>query len=231
MPTPDSIPVLLAADVWEIAVGAIFFILYAVGQLVSAREKAQKKAPRPRRAPPDKVPQVAAPADKPLAQNQEEKLRNEVEQFLRRAEGKSAEPPKPPSQPTPVPTPLHKKSRRPAAAQQSQRLPSQRPIEPLARSKREGVAEHVSRHLDPSELVAHAERLGGEVGQSDERMESRLQEKFDHRLGSLQHEDRPAEKEKQKANIAADIAAMLRSPEGMRQLIIAQEILRRPERW
>lgn len=69
---------------------------------------------------------------------------------------------------------------------------------------------------------------------SDERLESRLHETFDHRLGSLDPDG---------AKMASDeadhphtspkgLAKMLSSPQGLRNAFVLSEILRRPEhRW
>ena len=53
----------------------------------------------------------------------------------------------------------------------------------------QGVAQHVSEHLDTTEYGDRAAHLGEEVGEADERLEEHLHEAFDHQLGALQHEE------------------------------------------
>jgi len=90
-------PLLAAADVWEIVVGALFFIIWTVGQLLGNRKEAkqQKKPRRPRPPQPVEVaqrgPQGVARLGPP--RKQEDALRSEVEDFLRRAQGQPAKKP------------------------------------------------------------------------------------------------------------------------------------------
>jgi len=81
--------------------------------------------------------------------------------------------------------------------------------------------------MSTQDIAARTQTLGAEVATADDQLESRLRKKFDHNVGRLEHRESPVKL--QKADIAAEVTAMLRSPEGMRQLIIANEILRRPE--
>ena len=77
----------------------------------------------------------------------------------------------------------------------------------------------------------HAEMLGSGLKQTDERIQSHIHDKFDHQLGNLGKATKTTEKtagKSSKKDPAAEIADMLRKPDGMRQLILAQEILRRP---
>ncbi len=226
---------LLAADIFETVIGAIFFILWIAAQLFGGRKNAKKKQPLPRPQQPvdmaEGLPQLRnqgmgnqgmgnqGPANQPVNQ-QEDALRSEVEDFLRRAQGK-------PPKPTPQPLRQQKPSRPPER---------KRPAAPLRKSpvrlkehslRNEGVAEHVSRHISTQDIAAHTQTLGAEVATADDQLESRLHETFDHKVGSLEHRD--LAKKSKKIDMAAEVAGMLRSPEGMRQLIIANEILRRPE--
>ena len=245
----ESIPLLAAADWWEIAVGLVFFVLYGISQLLGAREQAQKKKARPLRPKPQ-APQPGAPARPP---NQADPLRAEVEEFLRRAQGKPARQqqpaqPKParlqrqrtaqqqpleprPIEPRPVERPLREAASRPP-----------QPAEPLARRRlkpqppqpvdlrSESVVEHVARHVSTREIAEHTSHLGEEVAQADDHLEAHLQEKFSGQLGSLQH--REQEVVEQGPSIAEEIRDLISQPTGMRQLIVANEILRRPEdRW
>jgi hypothetical protein len=94
----------------------------------------------------------------------------------------------------------------------------------------EEVAAHVSQRMDTSDVSQHASRLGAEVGQADEKLESRLHQKFDHDVGGLAARD--AEMQAAAAMSSSEIARMLGNPANIRQAIILSEILTRPsDRW
>ena len=80
-------------------------------------------------------------------------------------------------------------------------------------------------------VAQHTQNLGVDVALADERMEDHLRERFAHQLGALS----PTTKVQRQATgnpAAADLRALLSRPGGASQLIIASEILRRPEeRW
>jgi len=205
VPAIDSIPLLLAADFWQVVFGLIVFILYSIGQWVSAREQAKKNPPKPQRP---RRPQRGLEEQEPemlvVEQgNQEDALRSEVEDFLRRAQGK-------PSRQKRQPLPLES-------------------VQPAANLRQEGVAEHVASHLSSKQMIEHAQRLGDEVGLADEKLELRLHQKFDHQLGNLKREENPAASQQQKLSVSEEVIKLLHKPGGMRQLVVAQEILRRPE--
>ncbi len=216
---------ILAADWWEVAAGLIFFILYGVGQLIAGRDEAKRKKeqPRPPRPRPPQAGQAEAQAQPP---NQADPLRREVEEFLRRAQGKQVESPSP-RQLKPAPT----KRQRPQRSLQAE--PPKRPkLTERTELRSEGVAEHVARHLSTEQISEHTSHLGETVAQADDRLEAHLQEKFTHQIGSLKSRDPVAEETVQQATIAEEIKRLMSQPTGMRQLIVASEILRRPEeRW
>ena len=238
MPPFTQLPLIAAGDLWEMIIGGIFFILWIVGQLLGSREVAKKKAPPRRPKPPQPQPDQRLPVDLAEGQrqpprNQEEALRSEVEEFLRRTQGKPAR--KQPPKRKPVrrqpeqsdePRTLVSKADRAAAPRQPTQPISSREGQQL---RQEGVAEHVAKHLDTGAMTAHSAALGAELGQSDERLEARLHEKFDHSLGSIQKRSTAAAAKSPDADIAADIVALLSKPGGMRQMIVANEILKRPE--
>ncbi len=228
-----GIMVPLLGDLLDNLAPVIFLLLYGIYQLVMGKAEANKKGPRPRkprRPQPVEVADKAAPVDAPP--NQADALRNEVEEFLRRAQGK------PPKEKLPPAKPVASGRQRPpkrSASQQQSRTPrpakQHPPVQAKPALRSESVAEHVSRHVGSTQIAQHAEGLGDEVGLADDRMDSRLQEKFGHRLGSVGLQAKKSVIAPEKADLAAEIAKLLRSPEGMRQLIVAQEILRRPDRW
>jgi hypothetical protein len=74
------------------------------------------------------------------------------------------------------------------------------------------------------------------VKKADAQFDVQLHQKFDHELGSLANrgeDSRPVSAASIAAlSPAAQIAGMLSSPDGVRQAIVLNEILRRPEeRW
>jgi len=245
----EAISLLAAPNWFEIGVGVIFFILYGVGQIMSVREEAKKKKARPPR------PQPQRPGAPDAPPNQADPLRAEVEEFLRRAKGKPAQKqqpaePKParpqrqrplqekPRELSPIDRPLREPAKR--RPQPAKRRPqSERPrIEVASRTqpespvdlRQESVSSHVARHVSTEDIVEQTSHLGEEVSLADENMEAHLQEAFSGKLGSLQHVEREVAEEG--PTIAEEIRNLISQPAGMRQLIVANEILRRPEdRW
>ncbi len=204
----------LIGDFLDTVAPIIFLILYGIFQLLTGKAEAKKKVPQPRMPRPQQPPELpgkAAPVD------QADALRGEVEEFLRRAQGK---PPKKPA--------VQKRRPKPQPAKPRRLVPAERPKPNL---RREGVSEHVAHHISSSQIAAHAERLGDKLESTHDRVESLLHEKFDHQIGTLQRQSKAPGTATPKTDLAAEIAELLSKPEGMRQLIVAQEILRRPERW
>ncbi|TWU21895.1 hypothetical protein [Bythopirellula polymerisocia] len=198
----NHLPPLFAAGWGELVIVIIFFMISALGQLLSAKNKEGK--PRPPRPQGDGAP--------PKGQEIAENLRGEVEDFLREMQGK---PPRPKQK---------QKKPKPAVIKVQQPTPVAAPTS----LRSESVREHVRRHISTVEIAQQTSKLGEDVGLADERLESHLQQTFEHKLGALEHQVRPAEPKHQNKR-ADDIAQLLRSPAGMRQAIIASEILRRPE--
>jgi len=108
-------------------------------------------------------------------------------------------------------------------------------------STRHAIADSVHQHLGGGQLAEHAEHLGDEVRDADERLQQRLHATFDHRLGQLEQAETQSPSQGPKVppgaglhlGTAQDLLAdFFRSPEGMRRAIILSEILKRPEgRW
>jgi hypothetical protein len=197
----DQIPLIFAAGWFEL-IGAIVFVLYAIGQALMEKGKQPKPQPRIPK------PRGAAPAGQP-PRNLEDKLRNEVEQFLRQVQG---EEPRPAQLKKPV-------------------VIIQKPVTivPPKESRRETLQEHVAKHISTADVIQHMGTLGADVGQADEKMAAHLQEKFQHQVGALEQRQKRPERQVKQNTAAAEFAQLLRSPNGMRQVIIASEILRRPE--
>lgn len=249
----DSLPLVLAdiGDVIGSIVGIIFLIVWVIGQLTGAKK--EDKVPPPRQPAPQRPPagQQAAGVDQ---------VRDQVEDFLRRAgrqqQKAGAGKPAPAARRLPaardeieilleeVPLERQRQPMRavdkpilqaprsaPAAAQR-------RPSAPRgAKPRRETLAEHAEQ-VDASTraLAKRSPKLGQGLVEADHQFDERLAARLDHRVGSL--EGRHAERMQQELPVeaaptpAAQIAAMLTNPEGIRQAILLNEILRRPtDRW
>ncbi|MCA9258012.1 MAG: hypothetical protein KDA61_02375 [Planctomycetales bacterium] len=240
---------LLLAD-WDDALRAIvpiiFMILYGIAQLLGSRQEGGKAAPPRRRPlpPPD-------PARK-AGGNLEETLRQEVEQFLQRTKGQQPQsverrppsPPKPepPRRLEPAPDVKPRRVAQPRMPQEAQ--VGQRPIPPAAprpgATKSQSVppvgdstvsvAQHVREHIGAAERVGqHAEALGDDVALADERMEQHLRERFVHQVGTLKRQAESQSTAPKVKTPAAEMLELLQRPNGIRQVIVAAEILKRPE--
>jgi hypothetical protein len=216
--------------------------------------------PPPQAAGPRPAP--LAPQGGAKAPTLEDSLRREVEEFLRRAQGQApAQPGQPPrreqrpqpaqrvqppeQRPAPQRTPLRPADRttpeRPQPFRRVVEAPRSLPTASLPSSSEPhppvplgaGVSQHVASHLGGTkELVQHAQQLGADVAQADERMQEHLRHRFAHQLGALSPTASAAQTAAAPATLAQELRNMLARPAGMRQLVVASEILRRPEeRW
>ena len=119
-----------------------------------------------------------------------------------------------------------------APSRPSRRPVQQQPIEYLdaevveAEPVHEGIAEHVSHHLDTKDVTSRASQLGAAVGQADDKLEAHIHDKFDHDLSKI--DDLPTDAEEAGKPVASEIAEMLRDPKSIRQAVILSEILNRP---
>jgi hypothetical protein len=244
----------------------LFLIFWVMGQIAEAKKKARASKTGPPPVPPSQM-KLPAVANQPAAQV--DPLRQQVDEFLRRAGRQPAAPPADAAAGAATPKPMA----RPAAADrdrieiligdeptstnrppQSQRQPivaatrpapapprpqkSPRPARVTA-PRPKSVAEHVAEHVTSAvrQISDEASRLGERVAAVDKQFDAQLQQKFDHEIGTLG--DRRAAGEPDQpppAEAASDplgqIATLLASADGMRQAVLLNEILRRPEeRW
>lgn len=227
-----------------------------------AQRQAERQRQRQQRRPDPEIERQAggevaqARVGDPARQPPQEAIRSEVEEFLRRVGQQDEAEPAPP-RPRPQRQPRIEvldggsgfdvdEEPRQRRTQRRPERPRPRPTKPTASATRrpegiargETVAEHVSEHLRRGEFEERASHLGEEVSQSDERLEARLHEKFDHGLGSLtaRRIAREAADSKQKQEIqpsqADYLLDALSSPQGVQQAIIMAEVLNRPaDRW
>ncbi len=234
-------PPLAAADVGEI-IGVIVFILFVlvsvIGQLIAKVQEAQREAARRARAGQAR----AAPA-------RHGTLEDEIGEFLQKSAQRRAPErtsmPAPPSAPTasrPLGPPLSSPAR-PSAPLPPPAVPIAEPVlEAEVLGDRDSVADHVRSYLAGGRFTRETTELGSEVAQADEKMEQRLRQAFEHRLGrlgtmggvtaSVQPAPAPETPSAAPGGIAAELAAMLRSPASMRQAVVLSEVFTRPvHRW
>jgi hypothetical protein len=257
---------LLAANLEEVLkaiVPLIMMVLWVAGHLMNAKPKVRPPVRQRPLAPPPPNP-MAPPAAPGAPAGQggkpstlEETLRREVEEFMRRSQGRpqqqstSQQPQRRPQgggRPT-NPQGPPRRDNRPARPAASQAPPAVRRLTDApgaqttaqapapTRSMTSGapgarVAEAVAVDLAGAQaLGAHAQQLGAQVAHSEERLQEHLQEKFTHQIGALKH---VADQQRKvvRSPAAQELFNLLARPGGMKQIIIASEILRRPvDRW
>ena len=201
-----SVPIIAAGWI-EIAVSVVVFAFYLLGHLASAMNN--KAAPRPQK------PRVPPQQQQP--RTVEDKLRSEVEEFLRQVQVDEQRQAQPPQRPMATAKPVMVRVEQPPA------------ITVEAVVVRESVEDYVSRHLGAAGAQQAVQHLAEEVSHADEKLEAHLQERFQHKLGALRSQQTVGEPIRTPNKAAKEIAHLLRSPEGVRQIIVASEILRRPE--
>lgn len=169
-------------------------------------------------------------------------MRDEVEEFLRRAaqrraqaeakrRGELQQPVRPPA---PRPAPIS-------------RPPLRQPIPTLAEplveiidaeeaDTSERFSSSVSQHLrGTTEIARHASSLGAEVDLADDKMEARLHKTFDHQVGSLKDTTTGIPDRLTTSSSAAgefNMRKLLASAENIRNAVILSEVFARPtSRW
>ncbi|MEX2307561.1 MAG: hypothetical protein WD738_08215 [Pirellulales bacterium] len=252
---PSPIEMLVLADIKEvisIVMALLVPILWAVKQIADAAKQGQEAdAARPA-APRPAAPQAPVQA----AGQQADPLRNQVEEFLRRA-GRAPQAnrvgPAPrdievlideePARRRPLGEPLRPFESRSAAGPKSPaastpvapQSPSERPVRrSVVPRKRKTLAERAVERAEAraSKLAEQSSHLGQRIIAEDQQFDVQLKAKFDHTVGTLAGSAVPAAEQVPVDTPASQIAAMLASPDGMRQAIVVNEILRRPtDRW
>jgi hypothetical protein len=99
------------------------------------------------------------------------------------------------------------------------------------------VGQSVAQHMRATDQIGrHAERLGDEVELADDKLEARLHQVFDHKVGDLKKStmEAAAASPSQAARDAplpgaVSIARMLTDPQSLRNAFIMAEILKRPD--
>lgn len=243
----------------------VLFVLGSLGiwvmsQIADAKKKQAQKAQRQAGPPPNAADKPVMAQGQP---GQGDRLRAQVDEFLRRA-GQQGQPqgaqpgPRQPAarreeiellvddevklEPArqPLAKPLRSKEQPPGRQVPIEAKQKRPPRPPRLRGAKQGetIAQHVASHVDAAvdEIRQEVSHLGESVIAADEQFDVQLNQRFEHRLGSLRdHHLTPVQEQivaVQADTPAAKIAAMLSNPEGVRQAIIVNEILRRPvDQW
>jgi hypothetical protein len=249
----------LAIDLGEILVGLVALIFVIIRQLFEANKNAGANRAKPL-AMPQAEPQNPNRAPAPAAGQQADPLRAQVEEFLRRAARPAQQnqpgqqrvqasqievlvnPSQPPEQRT-IGQPLRQAEWRqtPSSSASPQSAAGTERARNAARGgksrRRKSVAEHVAEQVSSraENLASQASRLGQRIIAEDQQFDVQIKSKFDHTLGTLAGSESSANvEETQTSNDtpAAQLAAMLANPGGIRQAVLVNEILRRPsDRW
>lgn len=209
----------------------VFFIIWIFNNLIG--DKAKAKA-RPQR---QQLPQPNGPEGK--GAGGQKQLAGEIEDFLKRAGAKRQERARR-KQPTkavvnPAPTPPPKPVRR--------LVPSAAEPQNLDVATGRSVADHVQKHLDTRQFAERASHLGDEdIAKNDAERDAHRKQVFDHKLGRLADTstgitdsaetsltDAPTQPE---PAAAVPLATLLSNPQNLKNAIVLNEILSRPEhRW
>jgi len=236
---------LLAVDLTHIAIMLVVLFFGVMKQLFDSSKEANKKKSATTAGPQPFPPQPQPAPQRPVqGGGQADPLRNQVEEFLRRAskppEKEPARQPQPPRRPNSeiellVGDDVRKQRTSPAAAAAQAAAAADKKRAARRPSKRQTVAEHVEQQVAArSQSIAQkASNLGQRIVSEDEQFDVQLKAKFDHTVGSLATSASSTdERAPTPTSPAAQIAAMLANPDGVRQAVVINEILRRPsDRW
>ncbi|MEN0111681.1 MAG: hypothetical protein AAF805_13265 [Planctomycetota bacterium] len=232
---------------WLQELGPLLVVVFWVLRQVLVAGKDDGPARRPQRAPLDDEPAAAGGARGQAAKGQDG-LRTEVDDFLRRVErmrgGEPAEEDEPPKRrPSldPFEEPVRRRPRRqahpiPQPAESIELLvdPSGAADEPTPAvpeaSRDRPVADRSVGQLRESQLAENAAHLGEGIASAGDRVEARLHEKFDHRLGSLRRravETPNVAESEPPTSTAARVRKMLSEPTGARDAFVLAQVFSR----
>ncbi len=115
-------------------------------------------------------------------------------------------------------------------------------VEPISPRDFDSISKSVERHLGGHSISSHVEHLADDIVRADQQMERHLQQAFNRRVGTLGAAPGPAsalpvtdvapEPSDEVKTPAQAIARALANPQEIKQAIVINEILQRPEhRW
>jgi hypothetical protein len=231
----------LAAGWEQIIIGAIAVGIWALNQFLGARNKPQAPRPnRPQPAPP-------RPGGQPAGQKG---LLDEVEQFLKdaRKQMEKQQRPQPQKiQPPPTPQQQARRLKQQQAAKAKQAAKARQPLRPAGElrplddiERGTSVEQHVREHVggerfNTSRFDERAGKLSHLQQTIDQDIGAHVKSVFDHQVGSMTTGSALGGAGPEPPPLptpAQQLIAMLGDPQGMRNAILLQEILRPPvERW
>ncbi len=228
-------PVLAAVngDLLRLLVIIAILVLSGLGQLIGRLKQAKPPRPGPGRPQPPK-PKVGQP-DNPVAKEIDEFLRRVAERSQRKGVEPVAKPRLPELPAKPKVSALPKTStEKPVVAEAAAEVPIGRQ-----------VTEHVTKYLDEQEFARRSAQLGAEVAEIDREVDQHLRQTFDHSLSKLasvpgETAAPPSVESAEPVQVATAVAVAgpeslllaLAHPDSIRQAIVLNEILHRPEeRW
>ena len=248
------LPLLLADWLQAIGplIGVIFWVVYQVLVAMGEERESGKRAKQRPEPDPDMIlidesgrpidPETGQPImaiDEALVGDQQE-VRSEVDEFLKRVGAEpvgqvQAEPERQRPQLDPFEEPPRRQKRKRRRKPNTDRPEVEVLIGDQARAASEKQVDYG--RLAEERLSEQASHLGEKIAQADDRVEARLHEKFDHRLGKLSRREsgsEPTTKEPESTELspAERARALLSSPQGVRDAVILNEIFSRPsDRW
>ena len=217
-------PLLAAGDaeLVKLVIIIVFGILVGIGKFYAMVKKGQPPAAMGQR--PNPPPPVNVNAS------------NEIEEFMRRA----ATTPRTAANAGPVRRPPQPQLRQPAENPVQARVITEEPVGAK-------IGKQVEQDLDTQEFTKRSTQLGSEVAQADKEIDDHLHQVFDHHVSKLEFVPGeaatppvvvgPVELTEQSlldipATFATGLTDLLADPDSVRQAIVLNEILHRPEeRW
>ncbi len=220
-------------EIIQLLVLLVFFIGPAILKVLGSGKNANPQQPRPAQQPrpqqqrpqqprpQQQRPQQQRPQQQRPQQpagrpnNPADALDAEIEEFLKRASGRRTEQPARPARPQPVQAEV---------------------VEAVVLDDvyhGESVAEHVKRHISVDDVTENSADFGRSVAEEVIELNQHVHDVFDHKVGSLPKSRigttplDPVSKDKP-VTPADRIRKMLSDPHSVRDAIILQEILKRP---
>jgi hypothetical protein len=201
----------------KLVVLVIIFIFAGIAKLLAKIQRIPPPGQRPlspRPAPPD--------------------VADEIEEFMRRAAQRQ-----PAKGTRPLGSPPSPPRAEPVRAEVIAEVAAPKPVGGQ-------VSEHVQKYLDEQEFSRREVELGKQVAQADQQIDQHLQQVFDHRVSKLaatpgeaaappvayEPPDLVGAATDVPASFATGLLDLIGNPDSLRQAIVLNEILRRPEdRW
>ena len=176
-------------------------------------------------------------------------MARDIEEFLRKAaerrqkqKGGGAPQQQPRRQETPQRQPPRRQVPREPVIIDEVEIVEPRPVQPKKRPRpkkpatiRSGsVADHVKSHINTSDIASHAEQLGDRISTVHDQVESRIQQRLDRDLTTLDDtptvtdDPPPAIFGARSSSATEKLREMLSNPKSVAQAILVAEILKRP---